>query len=232
MTYGSSFIGMVHILNTTSTSVSEQLATAASSLQAQMDVGGWFEKASGGFGVSATFANSVKNLLSSQNISSHVTLICMGTIPSMVASDVKMGVEQFAKFDPEASMNAIATIQNATVADQGSVSQAAEAARTGQQMVSIKATEIKSALSALSEIADGSNKVLDVNSMMTALDDYIQKASKGESGVPINYYLKDITKDMIAEMWVAKYYPGKYLAISWDDSKPKEPTDTGNTGEK
>jgi hypothetical protein len=225
MTFGSSFVGMVHVLNTTQTSVSDSLSTFASSLQAQMDAGAWFEKASGGFGVSSTFANSVKNLLSTQNISSHVTLICMGTIPSMVASEVKMGVEKFSQFDPKASMDAIATIQNATVADQGSVTQSAEAARTGQQMVSMKATEIKSALSALAEIDDGSNKILDVNSMMTALDDYLKKASGGESGVPINYYLKDITKGMLAEMWVGKYYPGKYMKIQWDDSP-----DGGNTG--
>ncbi|GAB1318010.1 hypothetical protein MFIFM68171_08220 [Madurella fahalii] len=218
MTFGSSFVGMVHVLNTTDTNVSESLSTLASSLQAQMDAGGWFAKASGGFGVSASFSNSVKNLLSTQNISSHVTLICMGTIPSMVASEVKMGVEKFAQFDPKTSMDTIATIQNATVADQGSVTQAADAARTGGQMVTMKASEIKSALSALAEIDDGSNKILDVNSMMTALDDYLKKASEGSSGVPINYYLKDITKGMLAEMWVAKYYPGKYMKIQWDDS--------------
>jgi len=228
MTFGSSFVGMVHVLNTTSTTVSESMSTVATSLQAQMDTGAWFEKASGGFGVSATFANSVKNLLSTQNISSHVTLICMGTIPSMVASEVKQAVKEFSKFDPEASMNAISTIQNATVADQGSVTQAAEAARTGGQMVSMKATEIKSALSALADIDDGSNKILDVNSMMTALDDYLKKASAGSAGVPINYYLKDVTKGMIAEMWVAKYYPGKYMKIQWDDSDPGSGSGSGS----
>lgn len=25
---------------------------------------------------------------------------------------------------------------------------------------------------------------------------------------------------MLAEMWVAKYYPGKYMAISYDDVAP------------
>jgi hypothetical protein len=139
MTFGSSFIGMVHILDTTDTTVSERLTSFAGSLQAQMDMGAWFENASGGFGVSVTFANLVKNLMSTQNISSHVTLVCMGAIPSMVVNEVKMGVEKFAQFDPKASMDAIASIQNSTVAEQGSVSQAAEAARTGQQMILIKA---------------------------------------------------------------------------------------------
>ncbi|TGO77754.1 hypothetical protein BELL_0092g00020 [Botrytis elliptica] len=55
---------------------------------------------------------------------------------------------------------------------------------------------------------------------MTALEDYLKKAAEGTSGVPINYYLKDISKSMLAEMWVAKYYPGKYMAISYDDVAP------------
>ncbi|KAF7551976.1 hypothetical protein G7Z17_g4620 [Cylindrodendrum hubeiense] len=225
-TFGSSFVGMVHILNSTDTQVSESLTSVASSMQAQMDAGAWFENASGGFGVNSSFSNNVKNLLSSQNITSHVTLICMGTIPTMVANDVKMGVEKFAQFDPKANMDAIATIQNATVSDQDTVKNSADAARTGKQMVSMKAGDVKAALSALGELDDGSNKILDINSMMTALDDYLKKAADGTSGVPINYYLKDITKKMLAEMWVAKYLPGEYMAISGDDTDPEKKKDT------
>ncbi|KND89248.1 hypothetical protein TOPH_06176 [Tolypocladium ophioglossoides CBS 100239] len=226
MTFGSSFVGMVHILNTSSTSVSEKMTTVVTSLQAQMDAGAWFSKASGGFGVNTSIANDVKNMLSSQNINSHVTLICMGAIPSMVANEVKLGVEKFANFDPKSSMAALATLQNATVAGQETVKQSADAARTGGQMVSMKAGELRAALSALAEIDDGSNKILDINSMMTALEDYLKKAADGTSGIPVNYYLKDITKGMLAEMWVAKYYPGKYMAITYDDVEPKQPETT------
>lgn len=50
--------------------------------------------------------------------------------------------------------------------------QSAEASRTGQQMVAMKSGDIKAALTALADIDDGANKILDINSMMTALDDY------------------------------------------------------------
>jgi len=221
VTYGSSFVGMVHILNSSQTSSSQSMTSIAASLQAQMDAGAWFESASGGFGVNTSFSNSVKNLLSSQNITSHVTMICMGAIPSIVANEVKMGVEKFADSDPKASMEALASLQNATTADQDSVKQSADAARTGQQMVSMKAGDIKATLSALAEIDDGANKVLDINSMMAALEDYVSKVADATSGVPLNYYIKDITKDMLAEMWVAKYFPGEYMKISYDDSDDK-----------
>jgi hypothetical protein len=230
VTFGSSFVGMVHVLNTTDTKASESLSTMASTLQVQMDAGAWFEEASGGFGVSSSFSNDVKNLLSSQNITSHVTLISMGVIPSVVANEVKIGVQQFATFDPKATMDAIATIQNANVADQNSVGAAATAARTGQQMIAMQTSTVKAALSALGEIQDGANRILDINSMMTALDDYLKKAQEGTSGVPINYYLKDITKTMLAEMWVAKYFPGQGLAIKYDDSADNGPAPAPNNG--
>jgi len=219
MTFGSSFVGMVHVLNNTDTSVSQAMTSAAQSMQAQMEVGGWFENVSGGFGVNGTFSSDVKNLLSSQNITTHVTLISMGVIPSMVASEVKLGVQAFAKFDPKSSMEAIAQLQNSTVQGQNSVQSSAQAARTGKQMVTMQNMQIKAALEGLAEIDDGHNKMLDINSMMSALDDYLKKASDGTSGVPLTYYLKDITKKMLAQAWTAKYYP-QYNGIRHDDSEP------------
>ena len=213
VTYGSSFVGMVHILGNTNTSVSQTLESSASSWQAQMNAGAWFAANSGGFGVTETIGNEIKHLLSTQNVASHVTLISAGVIPSAVANNVKYGVEKFAKFDPHVSMETIATIQNATIADQTTIKAGADAARIGQQMMSLKAGEIKATLSALAEVDDGINKSLDVNSMMTALNDYINKIGEGHAGVPINYYLKDITKDTLAQMWMAKYFPSEHMNI-------------------
>lgn len=68
-------------------------------------------------------------------------------------------------------------------------------------MISLKNAQISGVLSGLSEIDDGSNKVLDINSMMTAFEDYVDKALGGELGMPVNYYLKSITKSQLAQMW-------------------------------
>ena len=48
---------------------------------------------------------------------------------------------------------------------------------------------------------------------MTALDDYIEKSINVELGMPINYYLKPITKSQLAQMWVDKYFPNKFLKV-------------------
>ncbi|KAM0198932.1 hypothetical protein ACHAQI_012214 [Fusarium lateritium] len=200
VTYGSSFVGMVHVADVKDNKVFQDLTSMAGSLQMQMDAGAWFEDLNGGFGVNSTFGDEVKSLFSTQNFTSHINLISMGVIPSIVANNVALGVKQFSEFDPKSSMDAIATIQNATAAEQSSIGEAAEAARTGAKMVSLKNSGIESALSALSDIDKADNKVLDINSLMTALEDYVAKVPDATSGVPYNYYLKDITKGMLAEM--------------------------------
>ena len=218
-TFGSSFVGMVHVLNSTNTSADQTMEAAALSMKQTMEVGSWYASASGKMGVDSKFGSDVKNLLSQQNVQSHVTVLTMGVIPSMVANEVALAVEKFAKFDPAENMKAVTAMQNATSAEQQSIASMAESSRTSGQASEMQSKAIEASLSALSTIDDGKNKILDVNSMMTALEDYLKKASEGNAGVPINYYLKDIDQKMLAQMWAAKYYPGRFMSIKFDDSE-------------
>lgn len=229
-TYGSSFVGMVHVLNTTNSSSSQSMESVAASMQETFEIGGWFASGTGNFGVSSSFSNSAKNLLSIQNVTSHATLITMGIIPSIKSNQVKMAVQSFSDFDPAKSMQQLATLQGATASENNTVAEGASAARTGQQMISLKNATIKATLSGVSEIDDGQNKIIDTNSMMTAMEDYINKCVTGGDnlGVPINYYLKPISQSEIARAWLAKYYPNKFnKAGAADDSKPSGDNDSG-----
>ena len=218
VTYGSSFVGMVHVLDTTDTKVSQRMSKVASTLQAQMDAGSWFEKESGGFGVSETIADDVKNLLSSNSINSHVTILSVGIIPSIVSNDVLTVVKEFSDFSPDKMMQNLATLANVSDAEQTSVQSSAREARLGGQLVAMQNSNITAAVNAVGKLDARVNKMIDVNSMMKALEDFLKKAIEGESGVPVNYYLKRITAPMLAQMWVAKYLPGKYLTLQNDDS--------------
>lgn len=213
-TYGSSFVGMVHILNTQNTTASEKMTTTLESIQAQVKRDSWLSHVSGGFGLSEQFSKDIKSLLSTQEISSHCTLTTHGLIPSIKSNQVKMAVKEFASFDGKSAMNDLASLQNAVASDKDSVDQSAANARLGQQMISLKNAQIKGVLSGVNEIDDGNNKIIDINSMMTALDDYIEKAMAGEIGMPINYYLKPITKSQLAQMWVDKYFPNRFLKVN------------------
>jgi hypothetical protein len=59
--------------------------------------------------------------------------------------------------------------------------------------------------------------MLDINSLMTAFTDFVSKASTNV-GVPINYYLKPITANQLAQMWISKYIPGEYVTSAGDDT--------------
>lgn len=226
-TLGSSFVGMVHVLNTENTTTSQDDESRSSDMKARLDLGSAIASLKGGFGVDKSFAKDVKNLLSTQNITSHVTLITAGYIPTIKSNQVALGVKQFANFDPSDMMTSLAKLSDFTSADRTSVQQAATAARTKGEFVALKTATIESVMTSLSKLDDGQNEMLDISSMVVAFEDYVNTASAATSeasiGVPINFFLKPITRTQLAEMWVSKYYPNKYLDIQGDDApRPKK----------
>lgn len=232
-TYGSSFVGMVHVLNTTESQSSQSMESIAASMQETFDIGGWFASGTGGFGVSSSFSNSAKNLLSTQNVTSHATLITMGIIPSIKSNQVAMAVKSFTDFDPQKSMEELATLQGATASENNTIGEAATAARTGEQMIQLKNATIAATLSGVSDIDDGQNQIIDTNSMMTALEDYVNKCIEGGDnlGVPVNYYLKPISQSEIARAWLAKYYPNKYNQAGAADDSASSASSTSSTSD-
>ncbi|KAF5676584.1 hypothetical protein FHETE_2080 [Fusarium heterosporum] len=208
-TFGSIFVGMVHILNTTNTSASESMTEAAESLEVSIDMSSWCASKSGKFGVDSKFVSDFKNLFGQQNVQSHVTVLTMGVTPSIMASEVSRTIGSLAKFDPEPHVGAVEKTQNAVASEEASVQSLAKNARTSGQASGLGGTHIEPLASVLDVIGNDKTKVLDVNSMMTALEDYLKKATEGVTGVPINYYLKDIDQNMLAQIWLAKYYPGQ-----------------------
>lgn len=218
-TYGSCFVGMVHILNTSKTVSSEKMNSIAEKIQTQIKYKNWLSNAMGGFGASGQFASDIKDLISTQEITTHCTITTRGSIPSIKANNVKMAVKEFAEFDGKSSMEKLAALQNATTSERDSLDSSSEKARMGEQMIALHNSEIKGVLTGLKEIDDGQNRVLDTNSMMTALEDYINKALAGELGMPINYYLRPITKSQLARMWVNKYYPDKFVKTQTDEGE-------------
>ena len=76
---------------------------------------------------------------------------------------------------------------------------------------------IKGSVDAVAAVDTQNNLVIDMNSLMTALDDFIAKAIKGDGGVPINFYLKYITQRTIAVQWMEKYFPEMLHAKKKDE---------------
>ena len=204
-TFGSTFVGMVHVLAADGSSVSEAMFAAAASLQATMDVGAWFNDRQGRAGIDSNFARDLENLLNQQNVQSRVTLLTMGVTPFAAAKEVKTGADDLTTLSTEETVKTVKALQNANTS-QFNLDESQE-------------NTIKFSLGAFANNKNGEDKVLDAESLVAALDDYLAKAADGNVGLPINYYLKDIDQKMLAEMWVAKYYPSKYMSLKYNDTK-------------
>ncbi len=199
--YGSSFVGMVHVLNTEASSPAED---RIASLNEKLKLGGWLENAAGGFGVDGETMSEVKKMLSTQQVSSHVSLVTMGAIPTISSTQIDMGVKQIMKPDQEAINQMMQVDTNGSE----NVQRGSDMSREGNQLLSIQKAKIQSVMQGLEKIDQGSNQVMDINSLMSAFDNYLQVISKDNdiTGSPIRFYTKKITKNQLIKQWLKKYY--------------------------
>lgn len=204
--YGSSFVGFVHFEQVENTTSSQTAESQAFQARAEADDDLLLENIQGTWGMDAQSATSLKNLLSTTNIQSHCSVITMGLIPSIKSNQVLTSVKAL-QGDPKSDMESLAALQDSTNSGNASIAAGASAARKGEAMAQMKSDYIKAAVDAVADVDQSTNQVIDLNSLQVALDDYVSKASDGQTGVPINFYLKYVTKRDIAQAWMQKYYP-------------------------
>ena len=222
-TYGSSFVGLVHLVRTEASSSSQSMSSIAASLQVSISENLFISNESGKFGLDSSFADSVKNLLSTSNLQTHASIITMGLIPSIKSNTIQTTVQNLAP-DPTKVMQQLAAIQGVNDSTVNTMGSKAQQAKTGESFMELNNGYVANAVSALGSYDDKNNEVIDTNSMMTAFDDYVQKAIAGKCGVPINYFLKPITSRQLAEAWLNKFYPGEYVGESSGDDESKGPS--------
>ena len=61
-------------------------------------------------------------------------------------------------------------------------------------------------MSGLGKIDYEANKSFDVNSLIDAFENFV-KDNNPNKGIPIGFYLKQVSKEDIEELWINKYYP-------------------------
>lgn len=93
-------------------------------------------------------------------------------------------------------------------------------------MVELRNSAITASIAGLAKMEEQENSIININSMMTAMDDYIEKCTSVDEGlgVPVNFYLKQLTKQDIIRTWLNHYYPNEYnKAGRIDDSESNNP---------
>lgn len=205
-TFGSSFVGMVFLEHKSKSSSSQSSESTAASIRAAFETNLIFESASGKIGMDAQASKNLKNLLSSDSIDAHCSVITRGIIPSIKSNQMKASIKEM-KNDPEENMKQLAAIQGASDSAVMTLSKQAQSAKKGNGAASLESNFITSTVSAINEADEQANQIIDANSLMVALDDYVAQAREGKSGVPINFYVQPVTQRTIATKWLRDYYP-------------------------
>jgi hypothetical protein len=205
VTYGSSFVGMVHFLKTSGvrTGVDEK---TAQQLRERLKIGGWLEQASGGFGVDQDSLNEVRRILSAQSISAHVSVIVSGALPSIASNEVKLTIDKIAQPDPAKGLELLKIPGDDTGGETESIDSDAARSKKVSQAVKLQGARTNSLIRALNEADRGANRVLDVNSLMGAFENYLAAIQKEGAGVPTGFHLRTIGKREIAKLWLKRNF--------------------------
>ena len=222
ITYGSSFVGMVHMLDKSSTVSSQKMESSALSAQLQIKANMFFQSLKGAFGHSSSSSSDEKNLLSIHDVESHISVVTTGIIPTIASTQLDMGVKSFAKFDPQSMMDQLSVMDSSTQSSMKSLEQEVSSSKKKGEISQVDANNKHALMSGLDTSDKRKNSVLNTESMMTAMDDFVKQAQEIEGGVPISFYLKPIKKYTLLKGWMDKYHPG------WDSDTNENQTDDTN----
>ncbi len=218
-TYGSSFVGFVHFTKVERTQDTQEAQSAAFQASARIERSLFLGSAMGEVGVSGEAASSARDLLSTSDIQSHCSVISMGIIPSIKSSQVKSVVKEL-EDNPQERMKAVAAMQSGTNSNLKTIASAANQGKIAAAVGDMKTDYVSAAIQGAAKIDEQTNNVIDLNSLMIALDDFIARANGAEGGVPINFYIKYISQRTIAISWLEQFYPEMLQKIRGvDDDK-------------
>jgi hypothetical protein len=202
--YGSSFVGMVHILKEDSKRMGE-FEKLKADFENKLRIGGWLANTSGEFGVNENALNDVRAFLSNQSINCHISIITTGAIPNIASHELSLSVEKLAKVD-EATMQKVLGVVHSEIS---STDAQAYEAQQKALLLNIENARVNQVMQNVQKIDESKNKILDINSLMDAFTNYTNVVNgKGNNviGAPINFFVKKLTKRDIIRLLVKKYY--------------------------
>lgn len=227
MSYGSSFVGMVHHKKEVSTETIQDIVNSLTSAKTQYQVGGFIAQQTGSIGVDSQFADSARSLMSRHKENVFCNVVTKGVIPTITASRLTTVLKALAT-TPDTDMDLLTTAQG-EAADAMSVASSSRSAVDESALVDVSSKRIGNAMAAITELDAKENSVLDQNSLMTSLDSFMSRVteeSEEHVGIPIELGLKSISKSDVTRHWLKTYYPSKNNTIgSLDDGESNEEYD-------
>lgn len=211
--YGSGFVGMVHLLQTEDAGARD-IDGLQKQLEKKLQIGGWLSSLSGGLGVDPTFMNEVKSFLGSQSVSTHISVVSMGMIPTLKSNTLQQGIGKLTEISPD-------TLNHALRKEGEGSTIGSESENSARRSRHLEAQDRRAerVIEAMASVDREQNNVMDLNSLMVALDNYIQGANSQKElhGVPISFYTRSLTRSEIIRLWMKKHYP-----VSAEDKKEEK----------
>lgn len=211
-TYGSTFVGLVHILEKESSadpkgSGGEIPENVKNAIKNKVNQELMIQDMTGKFGVSDDFAESVKDITSSASINAHCSLICQGCIPDIQVHEHTQVLKQLQPSTNDVMAQIMAIRDSSNDVGGGGGTEGMQA-KLGAQFMEMA----KSSTEAAAKVEPRKMRVLDMDTLLDAFANYLSFARGGTGGdgpgggIPINFYLKRIDKATVAKTYIKAFY--------------------------
>ncbi|MBU2287197.1 MAG: hypothetical protein KKC79_11590 [Gammaproteobacteria bacterium] len=206
-TCGSSFVGMAHIISNSEAANSSDQGSFYKQLDA-IEQHAALSAAAGHIGFDQRLNMGLENTANS-SIQVHLTILTAGVIPTVGAHDMKEMALKFADISPD-QMEAAMSLAGP---DSHMVSKrySADKSKQANGVASLHAYMLKTTLTALGEKDEEKNETFTLESLINAFDSYVEAITPESRssdwippGVPMNFFLRPVTKADVARLWIEK----------------------------
>lgn len=214
-TYGSSFVGMVHILKSEKTQMGDY-GKMKGKINQKLKFGGWLANATGNFGIDESVLKELQAIISDNSINCHVSIITIGAIPSLKADSKLPALNDGGKFERKVIEWGGGEISTPESEEQMS--------RTRALMINIEKARIAQIMDKAHVFDEKSNSTLNINSLMTAFSNYIEAISQVNTiiGTPVSFFIKKLSKNDIIHLLIKKFKQDMKIEKKEEDEKKGE----------
>lgn len=198
--YGSNFVGIIHFFSSDKGSV-DDLLLPLNKIKEKLQIGSWLNYMSGDFGVENSILSEVRSILVSHNLNTRISLIINGAIAGIKSKDVKNCIPSLNEKSSKIPEDIIEETDH-----KSTYYSVAKDCLSKTRYINAMNKSTSKMLEALANQESETNKVIDLNSLLTAFDNY-QKALKDNenTGIPIHYYTQPITRNDIILNWLESH---------------------------
>ncbi|WP_270212772.1 hypothetical protein [Phocaeicola coprocola] len=198
--YSSGFVGMIHFFRSGNGNFDEH-TFPIEQIRDKLQLGSWLSAMSGELGVDKHILDDVRSLLVSNEIRSHISIVTDGMIPVIKSGEVRAALPDLIK--------AFAGLSERLPEEKDSNTTFSSSSRENlERMCRLNTfnTSVAAMLGKMSQCEEEKDRTFDLNTLLTAFDNYVKGASGEDfTGIPVCYYTCRITRNDILRTWIEKY---------------------------